>query len=107
MLGDISIVSGILRSISKPRENNDIGEMDDQFIIKIESLFIFKEEYVYYISDPDILDLTVSSVSNFFNSSILKRPRDIVYIIFYIYIFLNFYRYATFVSTSKRSIRIY
>jgi len=59
-----------------------------------------------FSSDSILVIIITFSASNFFNSSTLERPRDIIYIIFSIYIFLSFRRCITFISAFKRSVRI-
>ncbi|SRR6266699_4881697 len=85
--GGVSIVLRIPRLASKPRENGDIGGIDDQSTTETKSSLVFKEECAYYISDLDTSDLTIFSAFILSSSSTLERLFEIVYIIFLNYIF--------------------
>jgi len=71
-LRNVSTISEIPRSVNNPKENSDIGGINDQSITKIKGSPIFEEEYTNSISDFDILTLIAFSASIRSNSFILK-----------------------------------
>ncbi len=73
MLGNVSTILEIPKLVNNPEENTDIGEIDNQFIIEIEGLSIFEEEYINSILDPDVL--TVSTVFILSSSSTSEKLR--------------------------------
>ena len=109
MLRGVLTISGIPRSANNLRENGDIRRIDNQSIIKVESLFIFEEGYINGILDPDILILTTSFVFILSNSFILKIFREIIRVNFLYYIFFCFRKWTTrsFVFSSSISTRRY
>jgi len=73
VLGNVSTILEIPKLVNNPEENTDIGEIDNQFIIEIEGLSIFEEEYINSILDPDVL--TVSTVFILSSSSTSEKLR--------------------------------